>query len=202
VLPTNDSLYGVLAGASGVTTYPAEAAAANGVSLAEVLLYIQNAVRRGTGLTLPANTSLYDVSERVISNAAATLVNATTIFTVTGGPIEILALNARCVTNNDGTASTLQWSADPTDGAAATFSGASASLANATAGANVALQGPALATVPLLNATGVNIGMTTLTGGIYVGAGIITTTVGVGSTTGTWMHHLRYRALANGVTVT
>lgn len=182
VLDTNTSLYGVLAGATGIPTYPAAAAPANGVSLAEV------------------QREIFDQAEKAVTNTTATLVNGTTIFTIAGGPIEILSLVARCVTTNDGTASTLQWSADPTDGASATFSAASASLASVAAGGMVVLQGTTLATAPLVNATGVGLGQT-VTNGIVVGAGIITIVVGVGSTTGTWQHHLRYRPLARGVTV-
>lgn len=222
-----------LYGAAGIASFPSGAAAANGVSIAEVLRYIQDQVINGTGTVLDTNTSLYgvlcgatgiptfpsaalpannvsiaevlreayDQQEKAVTNTAAVLTNAGTIFTIAGGPIEIVQLVARCVTGNDGTASTLQWSADPTDGAAATFSAASASLANALAGAMVILQSTTLATAPIVNATGVGLGPT-LAGGIIVGAGIITTTVGVGSTTGTWMHHLRYKPLSRGVTVT
>ncbi len=50
-----------LSGAAGVATYPAAAAYASGVSIAEVLAYVQDGVRRGTGTTLGANTSLFDV---------------------------------------------------------------------------------------------------------------------------------------------
>ena len=234
-LPTNQSLYGVLAGATGVATWPTAAAYANDVSVAEVLGYVQDGVRRGTGTTLAANESLadvlyaatgivtfpaaalpannvsiaevlreaYDQEDKAVTNTTAALVTGTTLFTIAGGPIEILSLTARCATGNDGTASTLQWSADPTDGAAATFSGASASLANATAGSLVVLLGTALTTAPTVATTGVALSFTgaTPTNGIIVGAGIITSTVGVGSTTGTWQHHLRYRPLARGVTV-
>ena len=224
-----------LSGAAGLTTFPAEALAANAVSLAEVLRWIQNGVRSGTGTALATNESIvdilyaangiavfpaaqlpannvsiaevlrekYDQQEKAVTNTTATLVNGTTIFTVAGGPIEILSLVARCVTGNDGTASTLQWSADPTDGTAVTFSGASASLANALAGAMAILQGTALSTAPTVNASGVGLSMSgaTPTGGIIVGAGIITIVIGVGSTTGTWQHHMRYRPMSRGVTV-
>lgn len=197
------ALEGTAASQNGVATWPTAAAYANNVSIAEVLGYIQDAVRRGTGTTLPANTSLADYAEAVVTNAAATLVTGTTIFTIAGGPIEIISLVARCVTGNDATASTLQWSADPTDGAAATFSGASASLASVAAGAMVVLLGTALTTAPTVATTSVALSFSgaTPTNGIVVGAGIITTTVGGGSTTGTWMHHLRYKPLAKGVTV-
>lgn len=171
-----------LSGTAGITTFPAAAAPANGVALADVM------------------REVYDQADKSVVNTTATLVDGTTIFTVAGGPIEILSLVARCVTGNDGTASTLQWRADPTDGALATFSAASASLADALAGATVALQGTTLATAALLNATGVNLGQQ-VTNGIIIGAGVIQIVVGAGSTTGTWQHHLRYRPLSRGVVV-
>ena len=191
-------LNGTAAGENGSQAWPTAAAYANNVSIAEVLGYVQDAVRRGTGSALPANTSIADHIPKVITNTAATLVTGTTIFTIAGGPIEILHLSARCVTNNNCVASTLQWSADPTDGSAATISGASASLANAVAGAIVTLQGTALSTAALLSATTHNLGPTIST---IIGAGILTTTIAVGSTTGTWMHHMVYRPLSAGVTV-
>ena len=181
-LAANESLADVLYAANGIATFPAAAAPANGISIAEV------------------EREIYDQAEKSFTNTTGALVNATTIFTIAGGPIEILSLVARCVTGNDATASTLQWSADPTDGAAATFSAASASLAALSAGAMVVLQGTTLATAPIVNTTGVGLGQQ-VTNGIVVGAGIITTTIGVGSTTGTWQHHLRYRPLSRGVTV-
>lgn len=181
-LPTNDSLYGVLAGASGITTFPAAALPANNVSIAEVL------------------REAYDQQDKAVTNTTATLVNATTLFTIAGGPIEILSLVSRCVTGNDATASTLQYNADPTDGVAVTISAASASLANVAAGGLVTFQGTTLATAPLVSASGANIAQA-VTNGVVVGAGIITSVVGVGSTTGTWQTHMRYRPLARGVTV-
>lgn len=140
-----------------------------------------------------------DLQERVAVKAAATIVNAQTLFTVAGGPIKIEALWSECVTANDATASTLQYSATPTVGAATTISGASASLANAAAGASVALAGTALATAALLAANGPN--LIANPGTVVVPAGTITAVVGVGSTTGTWRHYIRYRPLAVGVTV-
>lgn len=130
---------------------------------------------------------------------AATMVNGQTIFTVTGGPILILGLVSLCVTDNDATASTLQYSVTPTTGAAPqTISNASASLANAAAGASVSLIGTALTTAANLNANGPNLGMTAP---IFCPAGTITMVIGVGSTTGTWEHHIYYLALGPGVTV-
>jgi hypothetical protein len=51
----------------------------------------------------------------------------------------------------------------------------------------------------VVNANGANI--LASPGGIVVPAGTITAVVGVGSTTGTWTHFIRYRPLAKGVTV-
>lgn len=134
------------------------------------------------------------------TKAAAVIVNGDTLFTVAGGPIAIEALWSECVTGNDGTASTLQYSCTPTAGAAQTISAASASLAAAAIGASVSLIGTALSTAALLNANGPNLGMSP-GGGIIAPAGTIKAVVGVGSTTGTWRHYIRYKPLAAGVTV-
>lgn len=141
-----------------------------------------------------------DLQERVAKKTAATMTNGQTLFTVAGGPIIVLGLVSICETANDGTASTLQYSATPTVGSAQTISAASASLASAAAGASVSLIGTSLTTAALLGANGPNLGMTNM-GGIMVPAGTITAVIGVGSTTGTWAHYLRYKPLATGVTV-
>ena len=140
-----------------------------------------------------------DLQERVAAKGAAVMVNGDTLFTVAGGPIMVLGLVSECVTANDGTASTLQYSATPTVGAATTVSGASASLASAAAGATVTLAGTALATAALLSANGPN--LIANPGTVLVPAGTITAVIAVGSTTGTWRHYMRYKPLAAGVTV-
>jgi len=142
-----------------------------------------------------------DIKETQIYTAskdAAVLVNGTTLFTIEGGPIVIEEIVAICVTANNATASTLQFSADGTNGAAATISGASASLANAAAGVIVATVPGTLATAPAVYTNGVGIAGTV---GIIVPAGIITSVVGVGSTTGTWKLNMRYRPLTADVRV-
>ena len=65
----------------------------------------------------------------------------------------------------------------------------------------IVLNGTALTTAPdlidpLVGLTGVH------TRGVLVGAGIITVVIAVGSTTGTWRHHIRWRPLRSGVTLT
>ena len=135
---------------------------------------------------------IYANQDKCIWKPAAVLVNGATAWTVSGGPIKILDIGCVCVTANGATASTLQYSADGTDGAAATITGASASLANAAAGSVVASVPGTLATAPALYANGVGIAGTV---GIIVPAGIITTVVGVGSTIGTWRQFIRYMPL-------
>lgn len=144
------------------------------------------------------NDILSQPALKTVVRGAATLVNGTTVFTVAGGPIIIKQIIAVCKTANNATASTLQFSADGTDGAATTITGASASLANAAAGSIVATVPGTLATAPALYANGVGIAGTV---GIVVPAGIITTVVGVGSTTGTWQLIIRYESLGGDVEV-
>lgn len=136
------------------------------------------------------------------TSVAAVMVTGTTIFTVTGGPIFIDELISLCLTANDATASTLQWSADGTVGAATTFTAATASLASFAAGGMAVCNFTALATAPDLITAGVGLA-SIKTRGIIVPAGIITTTIAVGSTTGTWNHFMRWRPLGGPeITVT
>jgi len=153
----------------------------------------------GTTKSLAAYTKgTADLQERVAAKAAAVMVNADTLFTVAGGSILVEGLVSECVTGNDTTASTLQYSATPTVGAATTISGATTTLASVAAGYTISLLGTALASVPSLSVGGPNLGMTAP---LVVPAGTITIVIAVGSTTGTWKHYLRYRPLAVGVTV-
>jgi hypothetical protein len=142
-----------------------------------------NAVYMGAAKT--ANTSV-----------AAVMVTGTTIFTVAGGPIFIDELVSLCLTANDATASTLKWIADGTVGAATDITGASASLASFAAGGMVVCNFTALSTAPDLITAGVGLA-SVKTRGVIVPAGIIATTIAVGSTTGTWNHFMRWRPMAN-----
>ena len=161
-------------------------------------------------ITIPAGaqfspyTDGYDLAEKAVAtSAAAVMVDGTDIFTVTGGPIVIMELMSVCVTANNGTASTLQWRADGTDGAATTFTGASASLASAAAGTIAVCHFTATTTAPVLYTAGVGISRPASTAhGMVVPAGIIEMVIAVGSTTGTWRHYLRYRPMIRGTTVT
>lgn len=148
-------------------------------------------------LPLASEANSQFAAERLAVSSTAVMTNGMTVFTVSGGPIVITELLSVCVTANDGTASTMQWSSTPTVGSAKTFSAASASLASATAGTTVLLNHTSLATAPDI--------VTAANGGVQLGAnvsnriivknGTITLVIGVGSTTGTWVHYLRYKPL-------
>jgi hypothetical protein len=111
------------------------------------------------------------------------------------------------IVGGDSTAATLQWSADGTVGAATTFTGASSALTSLAAGGVVYCNFTALDHGSGHHADGrrgPGSGPTTSTGGgIYVPAGIITTTIGSGPTvTATYQHFMRWIPMARGVTVT
>jgi len=141
---------------------------------------------------------MWEAQSKVIVTPAAVMVNGATVYTITGGPIVIEELLSVCVTANDATLSTMQWQSAPTVGTAATISGASASLASATAGSTVSLAPTALTTAPVI-ATAANGGVqlgTNVANRIVVKDGTLKLVIGVGSTTGTWTHHLRWTPMA------
>jgi hypothetical protein len=184
-LATNESLADILYATNGIATFPSAAVPANSASLAAVL------------------RENYNQSERGIASSAAVLATGTTIFTVAGGPILIKQLLSICQVGADSTAATLQWSADGTLGSATTFTAASASRANQAAGDAIVCNFTALNTAPDLVANGVGLGPVIARTGIHVPAGIITTTIGSGpTTTGTYIHYMRYAPMSRGVTVT
>jgi hypothetical protein len=238
-----------LSGAAGVATYPTAAAYTNGVSLAAVLGYVQDAVRNGSGTAMPtntsvadfvgkgtgtklgANTSLYDVlataagtftqptaaapaanvgvlpilienynlMERAISTGSAAISLATvTIFTIAGGPIEVVELFAEFQGVAQAVATTLQFNATPTLGAAATLSAASASLSGTAAGSIVLCTGvfANAATIATVNAAAAG------TTKFIVGAGTLSYIAGTSANTQLVKWYLRYKPCARGVTVT
>lgn len=145
---------------------------------------------------------------RVAVSTAQVLTNNATVFTVTGGPIIVWDLISYCTVVMEATAFTIQWAADgnAANQASTTFTGASGSLSSFAVGGIVYCNFTALTTAPVITQTaGVALrGPTTSTGGgIYVPAGIITTTVTNGpSTTGKLQHYLRWSALGQGCAVT
>lgn len=127
---------------------------------------------------------------QIVTTSPAVMADNDTLFTVAGGPIIILELFSICAATNDATASTIAYKITPTIGSEQTISAASASIANAAAGATIALQGTALSTAALYNANGPN--LIANPGTIICPAGTIDIDVAVGSTTGTWVHVIRY----------
>ena len=138
------------------------------------------------------------IDDNNIVSATAVMVNGDTIFTSTGD-VTVHDLVSVCVTANNATASTLQYRIVPTVGTSTTISGATTTLASVAAGTIVTLVGDALATAPTISPNGV--GLSQAAKGIYFPAGTLKVVIGVGSTTGTWKHYLRYTPLQAGATV-
>lgn len=136
------------------------------------------------------------------STVTTALLNGTTLFTIAGGPIEILELQSVCTTVQQAVATTLQYSSSPTVGSAATFSGASGSLSGVAAGATVSLAKATLATAPTiaLAAAGGIPATTASFDRVIVQAGTITM-VTTNDGTGAWSHYMRWRPLGPAVTV-
>jgi len=143
-------------------------------------------------------TYLIDMGEKTVTTSAAIMSDGLEIFTIAGGPIEMKCIIARCVTANDGTASTLLFYADPTDGAATDICTASPSLASATAGTIVNVVGNVLGSAAVVSPNGTAISQLFP---ILIPTGTMNMTIGVGSTTGTWMIHMRYMPLARSSVV-
>ena len=139
----------------------------------------------------------------VVETGAKVMVNGDVVFNVAGGPVAIQELISVCKTANGATATTLQYKSNPTGATAATFSGASASLANAAVVTTVRLHPTALTTAPAVvagGAGGVALGLN-VSNKVIVHPGTISLVIGVGSTTGTWKHYIRYTPMAPNATV-
>lgn len=141
-----------------------------------------------------------DVQPKFATSATAVMSNGLTIFTISGGPVQVLSLISECMTTNDTTASTVQYASTSTGRSQQTISAASGSVASAALHATVSLIGTALSTAAVYNANGPNLSMAA-PGGIVLPVGVISVVIGVGSTTGTWRHIIRYQPLVSGATV-
>lgn len=96
---TNTSIVDILSGAGGIVTFPAAAVAANAVSMAEVLRYIQ------------------EVSNvQILTRAAATTpqTGAEALFTITGGNIELLSIVGEVTTVLETNANNTKLTYNPT----------------------------------------------------------------------------------------
>lgn len=124
-----------------------------------------------------------------IATSPKVMVTGDILFTATGD-CELIGIWSECISANDATASTLQYRITPTTGSATTISAASTTLASATVGTVVALNGAALSDAPNIYTTGV--GLHTAARGIIFKDGTLSIVIGVGSTTGTWRHYIQY----------
>ena len=147
------------------------------------------------------STSVIISTDHIAKTNPKVMVNGDTIFNV-NGDVLIYALASECYTANDTTASTLQYSVTNNDSTTSqTISNASATLASKTPKTSVLAQLGSLTNAPVVtNASGVG---AFPWGAIRVGGNsVITTVIGVGSTTGTWKHYIRYEPLEAGASVT
>lgn len=132
-------------------------------------------------------------SETTAQTPVGVVTNGDILFTVVGD-IQIISLVSECYTTGTPAASTFQYQSAPTMGVAATFTGATGSLATAVAGSSV-IVADGQATVPSFIVSGAN-NNNTYPIGIFCPAGTIKIVVGTGPTTGTWKHYLRYYPLS------
>jgi len=140
---------------------------------------------------------IFAAQEKCLATVPAVLTNNGTIFTITGGPIQILELLSVCTVTNAGTATTLQYSSTPAVGTAKTISGATASLTSCAPGSTVLLTPTALTTAPTIVVDtngGVQLGLVAQNH-IIVLNGLITTVCATILSTARWYHVLRYKPL-------
>jgi len=140
-------------------------------------------------------------TDHIAGTNAAVMSNGLSIFNVVGD-VQILSLVSECYTTNDATASTLQYSFTSSNTTTATLSGASSTLASLTAGYALILQAAtALTTAPLISSNNAGVVLNTNPRGIRVPTGTVKLVIGVGSTTGTWKHYIRWEPLEQGAYV-
>lgn len=140
-------------------------------------------------------------SDHTVKTGAKVMVNNDTLFTVSGS-VQILSLVSECVTANNATASTLLWKFTTAAASPLTtnLSAASSTLANTVSGYAVVLAtSSSLGEAPNQDASGVL--LNTPQRGVRVPSGALKITIGVGSTTGTWRHYIRYEPLEEGAYV-
>lgn len=112
-LAANESLVDVLYGANGIATFPAAAAPANGVSMAEVLRSVYDR-QFGDGTNSNTNSLL----GKKVTRAAADIINGATtaVFTVTGTILLTGLTGLVSVAAVDAGASNLKFQSNPTTG--------------------------------------------------------------------------------------
>jgi hypothetical protein len=140
-----------------------------------------------------------DSGEPIAVTSTKNLVNGDTLFNVFGD-IQIVSLVSECIATGTPAASTLQYQAAPAVGAAATFSGASASMISCVAGSSIQMA-DGMTTAPIIEISGAN-NAGTYPLAAFCPEGAIKAVVGSGPTSGTWRHYIRYKPLEPGAYVT
>jgi len=138
-----------------------------------------------------------------VSTPAKVMVTTDVLFTIVDGPIQIKELFMVCVTDNDATATLVRWRFNPTVGMSATFSAASTTIASVAAGTVVTLNPSALTSLPIIDlpAAGGIVTVSSAKWGVILREGNIALELSVGSTTGTWKHHLSYLPMSENAYV-
>ncbi len=146
-----------------------------------------------------------EILARVLSSAIKVVPQTattpgTTVFTVTGGPIKILALLIEITTVIGATACTMQWaSVDAVSSTTQTISLASADTQSKAAGIQITLDPVSLATAPVISAAGGSSMQNPAANNAQLGGIIVMPgTVGLitnGSPTGNIKYHLLYEPM-------
>ena len=135
--------------------------------------------------------------DRVAASAQMTMVDGTVMFTVSGGPVDILGLRSTLMTDNSSLAATLQFKFNPTVGSGQAISGASAALTSLLAGSTVDLVPTALTTAPLVTLAGSGgLAVQSVLNKVRVPPGTLTAQFATSSVTGAWKNYLRYAPLS------
>ena len=184
-----DTIQAVLSGAIGIAAFPSSAAPANDVSIAEVL------------------REIYDLGERVVSKTGVSLTGGSIVdvFTIAGGPIEIINIWVDITTAVSADACIINFKSDPTVGASLTDlceGTAGADLTGLLVGSLVFLDGGSQDKM-LLAVNGANLpSKNNDNGGIFCPVGGIDMILANSDpSTGAATLWMRYKPLARGVTV-
>ena len=146
--------------------------------------------------TLASQTIVYYNAK----TSPAVMTNGLSIFNVSGDVL-VFAIFSECYTANGATASTLQYtSTNNTTTTTGNMSGASASLANAAVGVSTIAQLGAVTNAPTLT-TASGVGVFPWGAIRLPGDSTIKLVIGVGSTTGTWVHYVHWQPIEDGAII-
>ena len=138
-------------------------------------------------------------SDHIVTTKPATLSDELVIFNVIGD-IQLLALSSECYTANNSVLTKVQYGTTSATGISDTFTGTSASVANAIIGTCIALDNTTLNSAPTVNSSGISLGIDSR--GIRIPSGVIKLMVSGGSSIGLWKHYIRYEPLELGAYIT